>query len=399
MKAFVIEGNFVGPDGVKREQLKVESGRVVERGNLSATPHRVFDENHLLFPGFGDIHVHLREGEEHKEDFLTGSEAALNGGVTFVCDMPNNPTPPVDQGTLKAKLAKLPDHPVHIEMYAAMGPGTKPFGAPRYKCFLAHSVGPLFFRDLDAAAPMVEEYSGCQITFHCEDPVLLESAKGAETHEERRPPEAEAEAVRRVLKWVEEYGIKANVAHLSTAGALEAVLESGGATFEVTPHHLYFDTENRHDFEQGKLLKMNPPLRPPSHRKALLKAVKEGKATFLATDHAPHPLADKLSDTPPSGVPLLDTYGGFVTWLLKEQGVSPEIIYSMCCANPARFLSLSDRGHLNPGARADITVLNVGQPWTVKRTDVASKCGWSPFEGVTFPGRVAAVMVGGEFVR
>lgn len=132
---------------------------------------------------------------------------------------------------------------------------------------------------------------------------------------------------------------------------------------------------------------------------ALLEAVKNGKANFLATDHAPHPLPDKLSDKPPSGVPLLDTYGGFVTWLLQDQNVSAQTIHSLACANPAIFLGIEDRGHLNPGARADLTILNLRSPWTVSPEDLSTKCAWSPFEGVTFPGRVEAVMVEGQFHR
>lgn len=399
MSQMIIEGPIVSERGVQREQLLVENGKVKARGQLGLQPTHSWSDKHLIFPGFGDIHVHLREGEEHKEDFVTGSEAALNGGVTFCCDMPNNPIPPIDQATMDRKRGKLPEHPVHIEMYAAMGPGTVPFGYQRYKCFLAHSVGPLFFEDLDAADPLVKTYSGCKITFHCEDPVMIEAAKSAPTHEERRPPEAEAAAVGRVVEWVDKYGITANIAHLSTSGALAHATKSGAVTFEVTPHHLFFDTENRAEVERGALLKMNPPLRPPSHRIDLLKAVKEGKATFLATDHAPHPLDQKLSDSPPSGVPLLDTYSGFVTWLLGEQKVAPEIIFRMCCANPADFLGLEDRGRLKPGCRADITVLDMATPATVKADGLGTKCAWSPFEGVTFPGSVARVIVAGEVVR
>jgi len=395
----VLEGPVVGSEGVKVEQLVLENGRVTQRGDLGLKADHQWSQDCLLFPGFGDIHVHLREGQEYKEDFHTGSEAALNGGVTFCCDMPNNPTPPLDQDTFSAKVAKLPDHPVHIELYAALGPGTRPFGCRRYKGFLAHSTGPLYFESLLEAREVVKEYGGCRITFHCEDPVILEGAKGAPNHEESRPAQAEAEAVRHVLRWVEEFGIIANVAHLSTEAALREVYERTDVTFELTPHHLFFDVENRNRFERGKLLKMNPPLRRPSDRKALLKSLKEGRANFLATDHAPHTLEEKLSGSPPSGVPLLDTYGAFVTWLLKTEGVSPQIVHQVCCSGPAQFLELPDRGHLSPGARADVTVLNLARPHTVKREQLATKCGWSPFEGVTFPGSVEAVFVGGEKVR
>lgn len=393
------EAPIVDEEGVRREQLMIENGRVVQRGDLGLTPDESWSDDHLLFPGFGDVHVHLREGQEYKEDYQTGSNAALNGGVTFCCDMPNNPVPPVDAETLAAKQKKVPSGDVHIELYAALGPGTKPFGAKRYKGFLAHSTGPLFFSTLDEAEKVIRDYSGCHITFHCECPQLLEAASGAATHEEQRPEEAEVEAVRYVLRWVEEYGIRANVAHVSSIGALSLLQDQKDVTFEVTPHHLFFDTENRSEFERGELLKMNPPLRAPATREALLEAFRNNKIPFLATDHAPHTLEEELGANPPSGVPLLDTYGLFVTWLLKKARVAPEVIYQSCCQRPARFLQLNDRGHLRPGARADAVVLDLGTSHKLRASELATKCGWSPFEGVVFPGRVDSVLVGGRFVR
>ena len=115
MTEMVIEGPVVTDAGVKREQLRIEDGVIKDRGDLGLKADRVWNDDHLIFPGFGDIHVHLREGEEFKEDFVTGSEAALNGGVTFCCDMPNNPISPVDQETMDRKLAKLPDLETHGE--------------------------------------------------------------------------------------------------------------------------------------------------------------------------------------------------------------------------------------------------------------------------------------------
>jgi dihydroorotase len=399
MNRVVWEAPVVDQCGVRREQLVIEDGRVAQRGDLGLSADKVWSDQHLLFPGFGDIHVHLREGQEYKEDYQTGSQAALNGGVTFCCDMPNNPVSPVDAETLARKQAKVPDGDVHIELYAALGPGTVSFGAKRYKAFLAHSTGPLFFRNLQEAKKVIAGYSGCQITFHCECPELLEAASGQPTHEERRPEEAEVEAVRHVLRWVKDHGIIANVAHVSSLGALRLLEAQSEVTFEVTPHHMFFDTENRSRFQRGDLLKMNPPLRGPETRKALLKAFLQGKVPFLATDHAPHTLEEKLGENPPSGIPLLDTYGLFVTWLLKEAGAKPEVIYSACCDRPAQFLSLEDRGHLRPGARADAVVLDLGTPHEMRAEDIATKCAWSPFEGFTFPGSVDSVFVAGRAVR
>lgn len=399
MSRVIWEAPVVDEYEVRRQQLLVENGRVVQRGDLGLKPDFSWNDEHLLFPGFGDLHVHLREGQEYKEDYHTGIEAALNGGVTFCCDMPNNPTPPVDRQSLAAKQARVPAGDVHLELYAALGPGTRPFGARRYKAFLAHSTGPLFFQTLDEAEAIIREYSGCQLTFHCECPETLEASAGAPTHEERRPEKAEVAAVRRVLDWVDRYQIRANVAHVSSLGALELLQDRPDVTFEVTPHHLFFDTENRWEFERGALLQMNPPLRSPGTREALLQAFRDNKVDFLATDHAPHTLQEKQGLAPPSGVPLLDTYGLFLTWLIKKARVAPELLAQACCLRPAQFLGLPDRGRLTPGARADAVVLDLSTHHKVSRQDLATKCGWSPFEGVVFPGRVDSVFVAGRAVR
>ncbi len=144
---------------------------------------------------------------------------------------------------------------------------------------------------------------------------------------------------------------------------------------------------------------MNPPLRSPSDREAMLAALRDGDVDFLATDHAPHTVAEKERGV--SGQPHLDTFGPFVAWLLVEQGFTPQRIAAVCSANPGMFVNpfRSDKhGRLLPGYVGSLTVLNLKQPTTVRREVLRTKCGWSPFEGITFPGSVAAVFVRGRLV-
>ncbi|MCS6851317.1 MAG: amidohydrolase family protein, partial [Gemmataceae bacterium] len=170
-------------------------------------------------------------------------------------------------------------------------------------------------------------------------------------------------------------------------------------TIEVTPQHLFFDSTHFTP-ERRPWLQMNPPIRTPGDRAALLQALRDGTADYLATDHAPHTLAEKSGDhgPPHSGMPQLDTYGPFVTWLLVEQRFPPERIAQLCCANPGQFVApyQTERfGRLAPGYAASLTVLDLARPITIRRDDLRTKCGWSPFEGVTFPGSVAAVYLRG----
>lgn len=397
MSDLVVEGMLVDDEmGVRRGQVVIRDGVIHAVAGYHRRPDFEFDEKHLVFPGFGDVHVHLREGQEHKEDFSTGAAAALNGGVTFCLDMPNNPVSPVDADTLAAKQAKIGDQPVEIGLYAAVGPHTSPFGHSHYKVFMAHSIGDLYFESLEAVRETMQRYRGCRVTFHCEDPVMLEATAGAATHEERRPPEAEAAAVQVALELARELDLKANVAHLSSAQGLELVRRAPGVTCEVTPHHLFFDTENRRQFSRSRFLKMNPPLRTPEHRVALFEAFKRGEIDFLATDHAPHTVAEKESENP-SGVPHLDTYGAFVAWLL-DQGLAPAHLARHCCRRPGEWFG-KKLGRLAPGYRGDLAVVDMGSPWTVRAEDLYTRCGWSPFEGVTLPGRVALTVARGRLFR
>ena len=168
-------------------------------------------------------------------------------------------------------------------------------------------------------------------------------------------------------------------------------------TCEVTPHHIYYDTSVITDENRG-MMQMNPPLRAGDDRLAMLEGLRDGTLDYLATDHAPHTLEEKATGV--SGQPHLDTYGAFVSWMLVEAGFTPERIAAVCSENPGTFVEpyTAPRrfGRIAPGYSASLTVLNLARPVTIKRDLLATKCGWSPFEGVTFPGSVEAVFVDGQ---
>jgi dihydroorotase len=171
-------------------------------------------------------------------------------------------------------------------------------------------------------------------------------------------------------------------------------------TAEVTPHHLYFD-ETMLTEENRLALQMNPPLRGRADRLALIEALRGGLLDYIATDHAPHTLEEKSTGV--SGVPLLDTYGAFATWLMAEHGFSPQEIARVCAYNPGRFVREflpggfgEGYGVIAPGYVGSLTVIDMKTPWTVRREEMKTKCAWSPFEGMTFPGRVRATVLRGR---
>ena len=387
----IVEGLLVDAlDGARHGQVEIKNQMIARVGPDLGQPDLRCPDGQLIFPGFGDIHVHLREGQEHKEDYVSGAAAALHGGVTFCLDMPNNPRPPIDAiGVHRKQALAEAGGPVQIGIYAGVGPDTAPFGHSHYKAFMASSFGPLFFDSLAQVERAMERYRGCQVTFHCEDPQLIT--------EHDRPARAESLAVG--LACCLQETLQVNVAHLSTAAGLEVIRQAPRRPrCEVTPHHLYFDVVNRERMERRTLLRMNPPLREPRDRQALLEAFARGELDFLATDHAPHTLEEKLSASPPAGVPMLDTYGAFVAWLLQEQGLEPVHLARHASYLPGQWFG-GPHGRIAPGYRGDLAILDMTRPWTVRAEDLRTKCGWSPFEGETLPGRVVWTVCAGRLFQ
>jgi dihydroorotase len=204
----------------------------------------------LIFPGFGDLHIHAREDaggtQMYKEDFSSASAAAVHGGVTHVADMPNNPVAPIDDASYGAKEALTKSSAVHVTLYAGIGPRTNPLQRHvPYKAFMGPSVGDLFFTSQMELETAIAKYRGHNVSFHCEDPQILEASRGAATHEQRQPASAEISATEFALYLIEKYDLTGKLCHYSTRDGLKKIIAAKArglrVTCEVTPHHLFFD--------------------------------------------------------------------------------------------------------------------------------------------------------------
>jgi dihydroorotase len=363
----------------------------------------------IIFPGFGDLHIHAREdasqSQVYQEEFATVSAAAIHGGVTHVADMPNNPIAPVDDARYAEKEKLTAKSAVHVTLYAGIGPETSPLKRHvPYKAFMGPSVGDLFFDSQEQLEGALAKYRGKNVSFHCEDPATLQANKSATTHELRRPARAEIAATEFALALIERYGLIGKLCHYSTKGSLEKIAAAKArgvrVTVEVAPHHLFFDETMLTD-ENRLWLQMNPPLRGREDRLALIAALRAGLVDYLATDHAPHTLEEKMRGR--SGVPHLDTYGAFATWLMAEHGFSAMDIARVCSYNPGCFVKEflpagfgKGFGVIEPGYAGSLTILNLEAPFVVRREDLKTKCGWSPFEGYVLPGRVTYTILKGK---
>ncbi|MBY0376677.1 amidohydrolase family protein [Patescibacteria group bacterium] len=341
-----IEGNIVNKKEMKRQRVEVDevSGLITKVSEATGEADHVFKDE-LIFPGFIDLHVHAREDASHtqdyKEDFLTASFAAINGGVVAFAEMPNNPIPPIDDTTYKVKKELTAKSKVPILLYAAVDAESKPLSMKvPYKVFMGQSIGHLFFTSRDTLENTLENYRGQNISFHCEDPKILDANKDAPTHESKRPKEAEISAVDVALELIQKYNLTGKICHCSTVEGINKIVEAKKlgvkVTVEVTPHHLFFD-ETMFTPENHGLFQVNPPIRQTKeNRLGMIKALKNGDIDYLATDHAPHTIEEKQKGI--SGLTHLDTYGPFTTWLMKEHGFTTEEISRVCSERPAKFV-------------------------------------------------------------
>ncbi len=405
-----LEGRFANHDGEFEAAIEIntETG-LIESVGPPAGRSDLDLRGQIVFPGFGDIHIHAREDagqtQVYKEDFASVAAAAIHGGVTQVADMPNNPVAPVDERRYAEKQRLTASSAVHVTLYAGIGPQTNPLErhAP-YKAFMGPSVGDLFFTSQEELESVISRYRGRNVSFHCEDPVILRESQGQPTHEQRRPARAEITATEFALYLIQRYELVGKLCHYSTKGGLEKIAAAKArgvkVTAEATPHHLFFDDSML--TEENRLwLQMNPPLRGREDRLALIEALRHGLVDYVATDHAPHTLEEKRRGV--SGVPHLDTYGDFATWLMAEHGFTPAQIARVCAWNPGRFVNEflprgfgKGYGMIAPGYVGSLTILNPDAPHLVQREAMKTKCGWSPFEGYTMPGRVTYTILRGR---
>lgn len=410
MNTITIEGKIVNYDGEFYGQVAInkKTGLIESVGSPSGYAD-IQARDSFIFPGFIDVHVHAREDQSrtqiHKEDFRTMSEAAIHGGVVHVLDMPNNPVAPVDDAAYREKRTLVDSSLVDVTLYGGIGPSTGPlsFDVP-YKVFMGPSVGDLFFTSKEQLEDALKKYEGRSVSFHCEDPEILAQNKSRDTWESQRPREAEIVAIDFAISLIKKYNLHGKVCHCSTKEGVGKIREAKkrglSLTCEVTPHHLYFD-ESMVAPDTTVWFQVNPPLRRREDRMALLEALKDGTIDYLASDHAPHTRAEKLMGV--SGLPHLDTYGAFATWLINEHSFSPSDIARVCSFNPGQFVkpfltqnSGKGFGRIEEGYVGSLTIINPASPTTILPKDLKTKCGWSPFEGREFPGRVTHTIIKGK---
>lgn len=416
-------GILITPNGKRRADLLVRDGKIVEIGeNLGGEDAEVVNcEGKFVLPGVIDVHVHLREpGGEMKEDFETGTKAAGAGGVTFVLDMPNNSPAITTRELLKAK-RELVESKAKVGFDLYMGAEIREDGrtnvdeflasdAVAYKVFVGSSTGNLLVDKKEALEEIFEKVAeaGRLVCVHAEDESLIQQNKkmyeeqdDPTVHGKIRNEEVAYQAVKMVLHLAKKYGTRVHICHLSTERELEEFksFKSEKITCEVTPHHLFL-TEKEMGC-QGNFAKMNPPLRSEENCKALMEGLRSGLVNMVATDHAPHLISEKQQSywAAPSGVPGLETALPLMLDAVNHGELELEDLARVMSSEPARVFGLKNKGRIEVGADADLTVVDMDLEQTVINGGPGArftKCGWSPFVGRTLKGWPVMTVVGGR---
>ena len=399
--------NATLPDG-RRRDVAVEGETIV------AVERNLFGEEEIdatgkrLFPGMVDVHVHFRQpGFPQKETWATGSRAAAAGGVTTVVDQPNTDPPTVDGDAFDQKVTLAADSLVDFGINGGVVPGWNPeelFSKPLFalgEVFLADSTG-----DMGIEADLFEEAlkraaeSDTIVTIHAEDADCFDEdatdRNDAAAWSAYRPPKAEANAVAEAVEVAEDVDVRIHIAHASTPESIDRAA-AGGATTEVTPHHLFLSTDDLD--ELGTFGRMNPPLRDEQRRLAVYDRVADGTVDLIATDHAPHTRAEKDTDiwSAPSGVPGVETALPLLLEEARQGRLSYERVRDLTAANPAAIFDLPDKGRIEARADADLVLVDPDATREIRGEDLHGKTDWTPFEGMTgvFP---ELTMVRGEVV-
>lgn len=424
MKLLIKNGRLIDP----LTQENTRTSVLIENGKVSAWLKRdegvpenteVFDASGMILaPGFIDLHVHLREpGQEHKETIATGCAAAVAGGFTSVCPMPNT-NPINDNAAITRFMIERAEHARLANVFPVGAITKSSAGKELAEMGEMKAAGAVAVSDDGQPVPnagimrRAMEYAkdfDLPVVDHCEDKSL---SGGGVMHESKlslllglkgMPAAAEENDVLRDILLAKLTGAHIHIAHISTDGAVEAVRqaknEGVNITCEVAPHHFALTDTAVEGYDTNT--KMSPPLRAEKHLKAVIEGIKDGTIDAIATDHAPHHVDEKALeyDKAPFGIIGLETALSLaMDKLVNKEFIVLEKLIELLSSNPAKIFKLEGRGTLRKGAFADIAVIDPELEWNYDVNDSKSKSRNTPFDGKCFKGAVVATIVKGALV-
>ena len=413
----ITNANLVNDGESRPADVFIKNGRIEKiDSSLSDQPaDTVIDAaGNALLPGMIDCHVHCREpGLEQKATLHSETRAAVAGGVTSIMEMPNTKPAAITNAVIEDKFALAATRCVtnysfhlgasnsNIDELLAMDPKT----VCGVKLFMGASTGGLL---VDRTEQLENIFGKVKvpISLHCEDTnTIRENEKAAREkygeeipfseHWKIRSEEACYRSTALAVELATKYNSQIHVLHLTTAKELQ-LFKTGPVsgkkiTGEACPHMLWFSSDD-YD-EKGAFIKCNPSIKTPADRAAIRQAVIDGVIDTIGTDHAPHLYEEKLNNygSAPSGLPVIQSAMTTAAELFPLEMVAEKTAH-----NPARIFQCLERGFIREGYWADLTLIDTGTPSTVTKDNIEYKCGWSPFEGVTYKSSITATLVNGQ---
>jgi dihydroorotase len=410
-------GRIVTPAGVTNADIGVKDGRIAAIGTFAqASAAEVFEAQGLhILPGVIDTHVHFREpGHLEKEDMETGSRAAVLGGVTSVFEMPNTNPPTTTRLLIEDKLKRARarmhcDHAFYVgassENISVLSVLERLPGVAGVKAFLGSSTGSLLLDKEDAILAALKS-GHRRMAVHSEDEARLRArAKLAmpgdpATHPVWRDVETARLSTERVLNLARQAGRRLHVLHVTSAEELPLIAASRDlATAEAAIPHLTLSSPECYE-RLGTYAQINPPIREARHREALWQGVAQGLIDVVGSDHAPHERADKEGIYPhtPSGLTGVQTLVTLMLDHVNAGRLSLERFADLTSAGPARVFGIAGKGCIAHGYDADFTIVDLKARRRIENRWIASRCGWTPYDGMETTGWPAATLLRGRIV-
>lgn len=429
MKPKVLNNGLIFSNGFRFVGSVVVDGGRIERidttrtapGDISDEEYDVIDcQGKMILPGAIDEHVHFRDpGMTEKGDIASESRAAVAGGVTSFFDMPNTSPQTTTTEAWEAKMDKAAE--VSAANYSFFLGATRDnideiinadyTRIPGIKLFMGSSTGGMLLDDEAGLEKLFSRFPHV-IACHAESEPIIRANRDrlqkiypdgipVELHSEIRSREACFEATRKAVELARRTGARLHVMHVTTEEELGLFtpgnIERKQITAETCPHYLCFTSESV--AKTGGLTKCNPAIKADSDRRALLRAVADGRIDVIATDHAPHLLSQKLNGTAltaASGMPSVQFALPVMLQLARKGYFTIEDVVEKMCAAPARLYNISRRGQLRQGYMADIVIIDPDADYTISSADVISTCGWTPFDGMRMNFRVEQTWINGQ---
>lgn len=413
----ILGATTVSHRGVVAAGIGVRDGKLAAFGDLrgASAAETINAEGLHIFPGVIDTQCHFREpGGEHKEDLESGSRAAVMGGVTGIFEMPNTNPSTTTIEALEDKLNRARnrmwcDHAFfggattdNIDGLAGLEAAP---GCAGIKMFMGSSTGSLLVADDDSVLQVLKA-GHRRMAVHSEDEDRLNERMDVRetgnplSHPDWRDVETALKCTTRLMGLARQAGRRVHVLHVTTAEEIPVLAANRDlATVEVTPQHLTLAAPAVYE-RLGTYAQMNPPIRDEAHRAALWQAISDGVVDVIGSDHAPHSREEKDAEYPdsPSGMPGVQTLVPIMLSHIAEGRLNPLRFMDLTSAGPARIYGIAGKGRMALGYDADFTIVDLARQQKIEDSWIESKCGWTPFDGVTVTGWPVGTFIRGRKV-